>query len=77
MYHVVKITKQDQHTYQFLWRDMDDSKKLDTYVLVVVSFWDQPAGHITTMALPKIVEMNNRMREVSTRGRYDLKQHIC
>lgn len=55
---------------------MDDSKKLDTYVIAVVSFWDQPVGLIDTMALLKIAEMENGKRGTSASCRYDQKQRI-
>ena len=59
MYRTVKTTVLDQHTHQFLWRDMVTDKAPDTYVIQRVSFGDKPSATITTMALRKTAEMGN------------------
>ena len=46
MYHSVKIDKLGQHTHRYLWRDLDETKQPDTYVMLVVSFRDKPASTV-------------------------------
>ena len=55
MYHSVKMNKLDQHTHRYLWRDLDTSKPPDTYIILVVSFGDRPAGTIASVALRNTV----------------------
>ena len=62
MYHTVKTSKLDQHTHRFLWRDMDNTREPDTYIIQRVSFGDKPSGTIATIALRKMAEM---MRKVN------------
>ena len=38
MYHVVKISGQDQHMHRFLWRDMDISRDPDICIVTSVSY---------------------------------------
>ena len=57
MYHSVDISIPDQHTHRFLWRDLEESRSPDTYVMTAVSFGDKPAGTIATLALRKTAEM--------------------
>lgn len=57
MYHSVKTTPVEQHTHRFLWRDMNNRKEPDTYVMQRVSFGDRPSGTIATVALRKTAEM--------------------
>ena len=57
MYHTVQIKTIEQHTHRFLWRDMDNGRPPDTYVIQRVSFGDKPSGTITTIALRKTAEM--------------------
>ena len=56
MYHSVSISKLDQHTHRFLWRDMEVDRDPDIYVLKKVSFGDRPGGNIATLALRKTAE---------------------
>ena len=58
MYHAVKISPLDQHTHRFLWRDLDQSKPPESYVMTFGSFGDLPAGSIATVALRKTAKMN-------------------
>ena len=43
----------DQHTYHFLWRDMETTREPDIYVIQRVSLGDKPSGAIATVALRK------------------------
>ena len=58
VHHAVKISPLDQHTHRFLWRNLDQSKPPETYVMTSVSFGDRPAGSIATVALRKTAKMN-------------------
>lgn len=51
MYHAIKISLLDQHTHRFLWRNLDQKREPDTFVMTSVSFGDKPAGNIATTAL--------------------------
>ena len=55
MYHTVKITKLDQHTHRFVWRNLDN-RSPDQYVLTTVTFGDKPSSTIATLALRHTVE---------------------
>ena len=57
MYHTVATNVLDQHTYRFLWRDMETTQEPDIYVIQRVSFGDKPSGAIATVALRKTAEM--------------------
>ena len=57
MYHTVKISELDQHTHRFLWRNMEDERCPDTYIITSVSFGDKPAGAIASLALRKTAEL--------------------
>ena len=58
MYHTIGISILDQHTHRFLWRNMDIHLTPETYVMIVVSFGDRPAGTITTVALGETAKAN-------------------
>ena len=57
MYHSIRISKQDQHTHRFLWRNFEVQKEPSTYVMTSVCFGGRPAGTIAIMALNKTAEM--------------------
>ncbi|XP_033730738.1 uncharacterized protein LOC117320185 [Pecten maximus] len=57
MYNSVKMSESDQHTHRFLWRDMDQGKEPDHYVMEAVTFGDRPSGAIASMALLKTAEL--------------------
>lgn len=57
MYHTIKLDERDQHTHRFIWRDLDDSKPPEHYVLTTVTFGDRPSGVIATLALRHTAEM--------------------
>ena len=57
MYHTVHTTDLEQHTHRFLWRNMEPTRKPDTYVIQRVSFVDKPSGSIATVVLRKTEEM--------------------
>ncbi|XP_068229430.1 uncharacterized protein [Palaemon carinicauda] len=56
MYHTVKLSTLDEHTHRFVWRDLDDSRPPDQYVLTTVTFGDRPSGTIAMVALRHTVE---------------------
>ncbi|XP_068203032.1 uncharacterized protein [Palaemon carinicauda] len=56
MYHTVKLSTLDEHTHRFIWRDLDDSRPPDQYVLTTVTFGDRPSGTIAMVALRRTVE---------------------
>ena len=58
MYHSIKLSKLDQHTHRFLWRDCEVKRKPDTYIMKSVSFGDKPAGNIAITALNKTAELS-------------------
>ena len=53
MYHSVHLSQLDQHMHRFLWRDLNLSKQMDTYIMTRVCFGDRPAGTIAAIALQK------------------------
>ena len=57
MYHSVQLSESDQHTHRFLWRDLEQGRKPDTYVITAVSFGDKPASAIASLALRKTAEL--------------------
>ena len=58
MYHSVKLTKLDQHTHRFLWRDFEQKRNPDIFAMTSVSFGDKPAAAIACLALRKTAEMS-------------------
>ena len=58
MYHSVDITLADQMTHRFLWRDLDETKKTQTYVMNVLNFGDRPSGSIAVAALQLTAKMS-------------------
>ena len=51
MYHRVLIPMRDQHVHRFLWRNMDQQREPDIYMMKVVTFGDKPASAIAQTAL--------------------------
>ena len=62
MYHSVKTPPVEQHTHRFLWRNMNVSEEVDTYVIQRVSFGDKPSATIATVALRKTAQMGKEVR---------------
>lgn len=60
MYHAVKLSKMDEHTHRFVWRDLDTNRPPDQYALTTVTFGDRPSGTIATLALRHTVERFGR-----------------
>ena len=52
MYHSINISALDQHVHRFLWRK-DSNRPPNTYVMLVVSFGDKPAGAIASLSIRK------------------------
>ena len=61
MYHSVHISLLDQHTHRFLWRNMDNTRDPDMYMMQKVSFGDKPAVNIAAVALRKTAEEGKEM----------------
>ena len=58
LYHSIRISKLDQHTHRFLWRNLNTQCKPDTYVMLVVSFGDKPAGAMSALCVCKTAFMH-------------------
>ena len=58
MFNAIKLSLLDQHTHRFLWRDMDENRRPDHYVLTAVPFGDKPSGSIAILAMKKTAELN-------------------
>ena len=57
MYNSVHINPIEQHCHRFLWRDLDESRAPDVYIIQRVNMGDKPAGAIASEALYKTAEM--------------------
>ena len=57
MFHSITIPLKDQMTHRFLWRDFNESRLPDTYVITRVNFGDKPSGTIAIAALRKTADM--------------------
>ena len=56
MFHSVHLGPVEQHCHRFLWRELDESKDPDTYIMERVNFGDRPAPAIATEALMMTAE---------------------
>ena len=56
MYHRVRIPVEDQHVHRFLWRDLEQGRRPDVYIMQVVTFGDKPSPAMAQMALRKTAE---------------------
>ena len=56
MYNCVVLEEEDAFEQCFLWRDLDDTREPDVYVVTVNNIGVKPAGAIATLALHKSVE---------------------
>ena len=57
MFNSVHINELEQHCHRFLWRNMENGRKPDVYVMTRVNMGDRPAGSISTEALYKTADM--------------------
>lgn len=57
MYHRIRISESDKHVHRFLWRNFDETKEPDIYVMNVLSFGDKPAPAMALTALRKSAEV--------------------
>ena len=57
MYNSVRTRLLDQHCHRFLWRNMNQNEKPDTYVITRVNMGDKPSGSTATSALRKTAEI--------------------
>ena len=53
MFNAIKISKLDQNTHRFLWRNLNLNQDPDDYVMTSVSFGDTPSASIAIMALKR------------------------
>ena len=58
MFHSIDIPVLDQMTHQFLWRDLDEQREPDTYVMTAVKMGDRPSGTMAIATLRKTAEMS-------------------
>ena len=58
LFHAIDIPIVDQMTHRFLWRDLEDEREPDTYVMTSVNVGDRPSGTIAMIVLRKTAEMS-------------------
>ena len=58
MFHSIHIPVLDQMTHRFLWRDLDERREPDTYVMTAVNMGDRPSGTMAIATLRKMAEMS-------------------
>ena len=58
LFHAIDIPIVDQMTHRFLWRDLEDEREPDTYVMTSVNIGDRPSGTIAMIVLRKTAEMS-------------------
>jgi hypothetical protein len=56
MFHSVFLDEVAQHCHRFLWRNMDETRKPDVYIMLRVNMGDKPAPAISTEAIYLTVE---------------------
>ena len=59
MFHSIDVPLLDQMTHRFLWRDLDDQKEPETYVMTALNMGDRPSGTIAIAALRKTAGMSS------------------
>ena len=57
MYNQVELSLFDMHCHKILWRDFDQNRKPDHYVLTCATFGDKCAGIIAMLVLKYTAEM--------------------
>ena len=58
MFHSIDIPLLDQMTHRFLWRDLDERREPDIYVMTAVNMGDRPSGTIAIATLRKTAEIS-------------------
>ena len=58
MFHSIDIPLLDQMTHQFLWRDLDERKDPDIYVMTAINMGDRPSGTKAIATLHKTAQMS-------------------
>ena len=58
MFHVIDIPIVDQMTHRFLWRDLEDEREPNTYVMTSVNMGNRPSGAIAIIVLRETAEMS-------------------
>lgn len=59
MIHSINIPLLHQMTHCFLWKDLDDQKEPETYVMTAVNMGDHLSGTIAIVSLCKTAEMSS------------------
>ena len=57
MYHSILTTETECHLRRVVWRDLDQSKHIETYGTDIVMFGDRPAAAIATVAVQKTADL--------------------
>lgn len=57
-FHSISIPLLDQMTHRLLWRDLDEWREPDTYVMTTVNMGDRLSGTIVIATLRKMAEMS-------------------
>ncbi|XP_074627010.1 uncharacterized protein LOC141885006 [Acropora palmata] len=58
MFHSIEIPVLHQMTHRFLWRDLDERREPNTYVMTAVNMGDCPSGTMAIATLCKTAEMS-------------------
>ena len=58
LFHAIDIPILDQMTHRFLWRDLEDEREPNTYVMTSVNMGNRPSGTIAMVVLRKTAEMS-------------------
>ena len=61
MYNSVYTKELEQHVHRFLWRNIENDRPPDIYVITVVNMGDRPSGTIATVALHKTAVIGEKM----------------
>ncbi len=61
MFHSIHLQELESHCHRFLWRDMDDSKDPEVYIITRVNMGDRPASAIATEALRATAVMSEKI----------------
>ncbi|CAC5403224.1 unnamed protein product [Mytilus coruscus] len=59
MYNAIRLSPLDQHTHQFVWRNLETHRDPDHYALLIVTSGDRPRGAISTLALHQTAKCIN------------------
>ena len=66
MFHSIHLNSLGQHCHRFLWRDLETDREPDVYVMTRVNMGDTPAPAISTEAVYKTADMNQKVQRLLT-----------